>query len=393
MRGVHGSHRHLVAGQRPGLVGADDRHRAEGLDRRQLADDGVAPRHALHADRQGDGHDSRQAFGDRRDRQADHDHEGFVKLVGMDEHGVSENRGRHRQHRQGDLPRELGHLPDQRGCQALHPGDQGVDPAEFGRGTRRDDDTDALTGGDEGSGERHGKAVAERRAGVDRGNRLVDRHRLAGQDRLVDPEAARLDQPEVGRHPVTGLEQHDVARHHRLCRDGRPPAVPQDRGVRIDHGADRLQRPLRASLLDEADDGVGDHHGEDHQRVRKVAERARQHAGRHQHVDQQVVELQQEPPEDAPAWRLRQPVRPVDAEPAVGLVVGEPGVPAPELDPGRRLPRRRAKHPPPAPPGQPPSSNSPLPNPVSSRPTCPQASPQGVIATLSTPSRWLANRS
>ena len=66
---------HLVAGQRAGLVGADHRDRAQRLDRRQAADDGVAPRHGLHADRQRDRQHRRQALGDRCDREADDRHE------------------------------------------------------------------------------------------------------------------------------------------------------------------------------------------------------------------------------------------------------------------------------------------------------------------------------
>ncbi|KAI3492974.1 hypothetical protein L1887_42349 [Cichorium endivia] len=55
---------HLVGGERAGLVRADDRDRAERLDRRQLLDDGLAVRHAQHAERERDGDDDGQALGD-----------------------------------------------------------------------------------------------------------------------------------------------------------------------------------------------------------------------------------------------------------------------------------------------------------------------------------------
>ena len=66
---------HLVSGERTGLVRADDRDRAQRLDRRQAPNDGVAPGHPPHADRERDGEDGRQALGDRRHREADHGHD------------------------------------------------------------------------------------------------------------------------------------------------------------------------------------------------------------------------------------------------------------------------------------------------------------------------------
>ena len=49
--GRHAHHHRLVGRQRAGLVGADHRRAAERLDGGQLAHDGVAPGHAVHAER------------------------------------------------------------------------------------------------------------------------------------------------------------------------------------------------------------------------------------------------------------------------------------------------------------------------------------------------------
>ena len=49
-RGDDLAHGHLVLGERAGLVGRDDRRRAERLDGAEMAHDGVPPRHPLHAD-------------------------------------------------------------------------------------------------------------------------------------------------------------------------------------------------------------------------------------------------------------------------------------------------------------------------------------------------------
>ena len=61
----------------------------ERLDGRQSADDGVALRHALHADRERDGDQRRQALGNDRDRDADD------RLEGLDE-GQIAHPSRHR---------------------------------------------------------------------------------------------------------------------------------------------------------------------------------------------------------------------------------------------------------------------------------------------------------
>ena len=65
----------LSLGQRAGFIRTEHRHRTQGFHRRQVADDGAAPRHALHAYGKRDGKNRRQAFGDRRHRQANHRHQ------------------------------------------------------------------------------------------------------------------------------------------------------------------------------------------------------------------------------------------------------------------------------------------------------------------------------
>ena len=75
-RGDDGAHRHLVFGQRAGLVGGDDVRRAERFDRREMAHDGVPLRHALHAQRRAP--PSRPPAGPRhrrdRERHAEDEH-------------------------------------------------------------------------------------------------------------------------------------------------------------------------------------------------------------------------------------------------------------------------------------------------------------------------------
>lgn len=70
---------HLFAGQSTRFIRANYGDRAERLDCRQPADDGIASGHRLHSDRERDGKRRRKAFGNGGDRQADNSHEGFHK--------------------------------------------------------------------------------------------------------------------------------------------------------------------------------------------------------------------------------------------------------------------------------------------------------------------------
>ncbi len=133
-------HRHLVPGQRAGLVGADHRHRANRLDRRQPPHDGMAPRHRLHADGQRDGHHRRQPLGDRRHRHADHDHEQVGKVAVLHEGAEGQQQARDQQDQQAQPAREMVHLPDQRRGQGFHPRQQPANAADFRGSPGRGDD-------------------------------------------------------------------------------------------------------------------------------------------------------------------------------------------------------------------------------------------------------------
>ncbi len=125
-------HRHLVLGERTGLVGADHGHRAQRLHRGQAADDGVAPRHALHADGQHDGHDGGQAFRYRGDRDADRGQEHIRPIVTAHPYAEKEGEGGQQQDGDGQLFAETGHLAQQRRFQRIYRRDHAADAADLG---------------------------------------------------------------------------------------------------------------------------------------------------------------------------------------------------------------------------------------------------------------------
>ena len=80
---------------------------------------------------------------------------------------------------------------------------------------------------------------------------------------------------------------------------------------------------LRLSFLNEADRGIDDHHGQNHDRVDQMPQQRCNGPSRQQDVDEKIVELTQEADQRTLALRFGQPVRPVETTPPVGLVVGQ----------------------------------------------------------------------
>ena len=152
--------RHFVLGQGAGLAGADHRHRPEGLHRAELAGDGVAAGHDLHAAGQGDGHDGRQSLGDRGDGETDGLQPDVDQRRPVDQAGH-----RHEQHREPDdedrqLRAELRHRLRQR---------RFVD-AEIGGAQQ------AQIGGHAVAGTEHDDVAGHQLIGRDRGRRTIAKH-------------------------------------------------------------------------------------------------------------------------------------------------------------------------------------------------------------------------
>ncbi len=70
---------------------------------------------------------------------------------------------------------------------------------------------------------------------------LLHREGLAGEQRLVHEQVARLEQSAVRRHQAAGRKHHDVARHDLRCRHLLGDAVAQHAGANLH----RLAQPLR----------------------------------------------------------------------------------------------------------------------------------------------------
>ncbi|MCY1528548.1 hypothetical protein D9M68_636550 [compost metagenome] len=161
----HALHSHFVAGQRARLVGTDHRHRPQRFHRRQTPDDRVASGHALHAQRQGDGHDCRQSFGDRRSGQSHHQHEHFRRAVVAPQGSEHKRCRRHAQNGQGQDPAETIHLTQQGRGQAADARQHLIDLAQLGGGAGGHDNTAGLPIDHQRARVGHAVAVAQRGIG------------------------------------------------------------------------------------------------------------------------------------------------------------------------------------------------------------------------------------
>ena len=326
--GDGGDHHHFHERQRAGLVGADARYRPERLHRRQPPDDGVALGHALHADRERDGDDRRQALRDHRNRDADHRLEQLHEIHALHPLAVGEHQSANDGDDGSDGVAELLDLAQERRLERAHAGEQRIDAAELRRAAGRDDDARRATGNHHGSGERHAFPIPDRRVGGNRVCVLVGRHRLAGKRRLLGAKVLRIHEPQVRGNLVARLKEHDVPRNELFRGNHARLAAAQGARLGGQHVADRLQRLLGLALLNEAEQRVEDDHAEDDRRIDPQVEHQLGEAGTEQDVDQDVVELRQEPHERSPLLAFRQPVWSVLLQAArrFGRIEAFPGV-------------------------------------------------------------------
>ena len=219
-----------VLGQRPGLVGAQDIHRAEVLNGVEPLDDDLLARHRDRALGQVDGHDHRQHFRREADRDRDGEQQRFQPIVlGQ---AVDQEHGRH--HHQDEPDHQPGEPVDAlvEGGRYAPPGDLVGELAEKGLRPGAHDDAGRIAAHDVGA---HKADIGQVErivellfAGV---GELLRRHRLAGQGRLIDEEVLGLEQAKVRRDHVAGRQPYDVAGHQRS-----PSGPRQNRRSRDRHG-------------------------------------------------------------------------------------------------------------------------------------------------------------
>ena len=125
----------------------------------------------------------------------------------------------------------------------------------------------AAPAGDRGVHERDAQPIAERHVVVVDGRDVLQHGcALAGERRLLDLERGGHEQAPVGRHPVAGLDEHDVARHELGGVDLDGDAVAPHPGDVLQHLLQRGEARLGLRLLTQAEHGVEHRQADQHER-------------------------------------------------------------------------------------------------------------------------------
>ncbi len=289
--------RHPVFGERSGFVGADDRGRAQGLDGREAADEGIPAGHASQSAGEGNrGHD-RQPFGNRgdgeRDAHLDHHHQvppaGDAEPRNHDHETEDDHHEAFREVRQplfeGGAPvvgrrRELGNL------------------AQLGLHAGRRDHAFPGSARDRRALVCHARTFGKRSIGRHRCLLFVDRHRFAGEGRFVDPKPRDLAEAQVGTDHVSLVQKNDIPGNQLSCGDGLHVASTSDRGVDAVELPEGLHRADRPPFHAETDDCVQEEDDADGARFDDVPKQKRYEGGRDQQQHDEASHLVDQDPPD-----------------------------------------------------------------------------------------------
>lgn len=320
--------RHPVLGQRAGLVGAQHGRGAQCLDR-----GGAAGQHPRLRDPPGaHRHEHRQHHRKllRQHRHAD----GDAGQYGV-EPAVAQRAVEHHDQRReagGDEAEGANHragLDLQTRRFGLQRAERLADLADLAAGAGGDDLGEAAAANHQRAGVHRRLIVAAGPAqcgGVGFAAReLAHRHRLAGEQRLVDQEIVGLQQHRVGGDAVTLRQHHDVSARYLAPRNAFADAVADHQGTRAGEIAQRLQHAFGACFLNHRD-----HHrqrGEDQQddRFLQIAERHVDHAAAEQQRQHRLAHHLQHDAEQRAAIRAWQLVVALAGEPGGGLALAEAG--------------------------------------------------------------------
>jgi hypothetical protein len=150
---------------------------------------------------------------------------------------------------------------------------------------------------------------------------------LARQHRLVQAEFVTLGQTEVGTHPVTAGEQHDVADDEVGGIDDMATAITTDRHPHREQAAQPRRGPVRAELLGEREQPVEHHDHGDRDSQRRHAGDERERGSDPEHQREEVGHLRAQQPHRRGTWWLGQGVRPVPQQPFSSIPAAEPAQP------------------------------------------------------------------
>ena len=274
----------------------------------------VATRHALSAQRERHGHDSRQAFGNCGDGQADGGEE-----QAEERHRPSQAKHEDKQDNgeaspQQPSPHPVQPPPQRRfagGCAFQQPGDM----ADFGCHAGRDYDAAARAGGHGRCKKNHIAAVRERRVVRAGADLFPNRLRLAGQRRFLRAQLLRFDQSRIGGDNVAGFEQEYVAGDNFRRRDHDGTTITDNASPRRCKVCQCRRCALCLKLLIEAKKRIQEDDNGDRQPVHDLAQANRYRRRTDQDPDHQATKLSDQDGNRPDTCFLAQLVRTVALQP------------------------------------------------------------------------------
>lgn len=286
---------HLILRQRAGFVRANDGSAPQGFDGRKFANDRATACHSRNTNRECHRERGRQTFGDHRDRQRDRGGQCVNQRCTTRDFDDENQRGECKNRIQNNLA-ELGNLARQWRVKFRCRSNELRDAPDFGVVTNRDDDACCLSVCDECGRVRHIASLGKQRVRCKLYVRIfLHRDRFASECRFGNLQIARTQQTQIGRHFVARFQRHNIAGH----KFGRVNALRLATANHGRFGRHRLRQCFDCffgfGFLQIADDRVNKHRAENHQRVnRLLLDDEGDDAGRHQEVEQGIVELQEE---------------------------------------------------------------------------------------------------
>ena len=147
--------------------------------------------------------------------------------------------------------------------------------------------------------------------------------RFTGQGRFVDGKAVDVDQPDIGGNPVAGNEHDDITRNQFLTENGHAPAVPDDSRFKGKHFPDGFESAFGLAFLYESDDGIDQDDHDNDTGIDPVFQQTGNERRDQQHVDQDIVELQEKPGERAADFGGRERIAAEFMQAFSGLGLGQ----------------------------------------------------------------------
>ena len=198
--------------------------------------------------------------------------------------------------------------------------------AQFGVSSGAHNDALGATGDDQGAGVGHALTIADLSFFVHGVLDFIDRDGFARQRSFLDAEVFYLTETDVGGNLVARLQQDHVSGNQFFGRDHARFPVAHGHGLGRKHVADRIQRLLRFTFLDKAEQSIDDDHAQDHRCIEPFPKEDLAHRGGQKHIDEYVVDLHEEPHERTAFGAGRKAVGAISFESLGNLAGPQPGL-------------------------------------------------------------------